>query len=110
MPVERRRRAPWVRRPARSPRYDDHFYFNNPVDYMANLSDWKILQSMVNAIMRLGLFKGYVIGQIEETMRDLVGAAAALSSEGLDKVLSDPGFSEEERARDPRAGPFGIEP
>jgi len=77
---------------------------------MANLSDWKILQSMVNAIMRLGLFKGYVIGQIEETMRDLVGAAAALSSEGLDKVLSDPGFSEEERARDPRAGPFGIEP
>jgi hypothetical protein len=55
--------------------------------------------AMVNAIMRMGLFKGYVIGQIEDTMKDLVGAAAALSSEGLDKVLADPGFTQEERAR-----------
>jgi hypothetical protein len=54
---------------------------------------------MVNAIMRLGLFKGYVIGQIEDTMKDLVGVAAVLSSEGLDKVLADPGFVQEERAK-----------
>ena len=54
------------------------------------------VNAMVNAIMRLGLFKGYVIGQIEATMKDLVGAAAALSPQNLDRILTDPGFSPEE--------------
>jgi hypothetical protein len=55
--------------------------------------------AMVNAIMRMGLFKGYVIGQIEDTMKDLVGAAAALSARGLDGVLADPSFGPEERGK-----------
>ena len=55
--------------------------------------------AMVNAIMRLGLFKGYVVGQIEDTMKDLVGAAAALSARNLEKVLTDPGFTEHEREK-----------
>ena len=54
---------------------------------------------MVNAIMRLGLFKGLVVGQIEETMKDLVGAAAALSSQGVEGLLKDPSFSNEEREK-----------
>lgn len=57
------------------------------------------LNAMVNAIMRLGLFKGLVVGQIEDTMKDLVGAAAALSRQGVDAVLADPTFSPEERAK-----------
>lgn len=57
------------------------------------------VNAMVNAIMRLGLFKGYVVGQIEDTMKDLVGAAASLSTQGVDAVLKDPGFSKEERLR-----------
>ena len=52
---------------------------------------------MINVIMRLGLFKGHVIGQIENTMRDLVGAAASLSPQNLDRILTDPGFTPEER-------------
>ena len=55
------------------------------------------VNAMVNAIMRLGLFKGYVVGQIEDTMKDLVGAAAALSAQGVEGVLKDPAFSPEER-------------
>ena len=54
---------------------------------------------MVNAIMRMGLFKGMVTGQIEETMKDLVGAAAALSREGVESVLKDPAFSPDEREK-----------
>ena len=54
---------------------------------------------MVNAIMRLGLFKGHVIGQIEETMKDLVGAAGGLSTQGVGAVLKDPAFSPEERLK-----------
>lgn len=57
------------------------------------------VNAMVNAIMRLGLFKGYVVGQIEGTMKDLIGAAAALSAENLEKTLSDPTFTLEERAK-----------
>lgn len=57
------------------------------------------VNAMVNAIMRLGLFKGYVVGQIEDTMKDLIGAAAALSPENLEKTLSDPTFTAEERAK-----------
>ena len=57
------------------------------------------VNAMVNAIMRLGLFKGYVIGQIEDTMKDLVGAAAALSAQGVESVLKDPSFSPEEREK-----------
>ena len=47
----------------------------------------------------LGLFRGYVVGQIEDTMKDLVGAASALSSQGVDGVLKDPSFSPEEREK-----------
>ena len=57
------------------------------------------VNAMVNAIMRLGLFKGHVIGQIEDTMKDLVGAAAALSTQGVDSILKDPAFSAEEREK-----------
>lgn len=57
------------------------------------------VNAMVNAIMRLGLFKGHVIGQIEETMKDLVGAAGGLSTQGVDAVLRDPAFSAEERLK-----------
>lgn len=55
--------------------------------------------AMVNAIMGLGLFKGYVVGQIEDTMKDLVGAASALSPARLETVLTDPGFTPEEREK-----------
>ena len=57
------------------------------------------VNAMVNAIMSLGLFKGYVVGQIEDTMKDLVGAAAALSAQGVESVLKDPSFTPEERER-----------
>ncbi len=57
------------------------------------------VNAMVNAIMRLGLFKGLVVGQIEDTMKDLVGAAAALSAQGVEGVLKDPAFSPEERLK-----------
>ena len=57
------------------------------------------VNAMVNAIMRLGLFRGLVVGQIEETMKDLVGAAAALSSQGVEGLLKDPSFSNEEREK-----------
>jgi hypothetical protein len=57
------------------------------------------VNAMVNAIMRLGLFKGLVVGQIEDTMKDLVGAAAALSTQGVEGVLADPAFSPDERAK-----------
>jgi len=55
--------------------------------------------AMVNAIMRLGLFRGYVVGQIDDTIRDLVGAAAALSAQGVEGVLNDPSFTPVERDR-----------
>jgi hypothetical protein len=55
--------------------------------------------AMVNAIMRLGLFRSYVVGQIEDTMKDLVGAAAALSAQGVDSILKDPAFSPQEREK-----------
>lgn len=57
------------------------------------------VNAMVNAIMKLGIFKGMVTGQIEDTMKDLVGAAAALSTQGVEGVLADPAFSPEERAK-----------
>ena len=57
------------------------------------------VNAMVNAIMRLGLFRGLVVGQIEETMKDLVGAAAALSTQGVEGLLKDPSFSDEEREK-----------
>ncbi len=57
------------------------------------------VNAMVNAIMRLGLFKGYVVGQIEDTMKDLVGAAGALSTQGVDTILKDPTFTPEEREK-----------
>lgn len=57
------------------------------------------VNAMVNAIMRLGLFKGYVVGQIADTMKDLVGAAAALSTQGVEGILKDPTFSPEEREK-----------
>jgi hypothetical protein len=53
--------------------------------------------AMINAIMQLGLFKGQVIGQIEATMKDLTGAAAAVSIQGPDGLLKDPAFSATER-------------
>ena len=55
------------------------------------------VNAMVNAIMKMGLFKGIVVGQIEDTMKDLVGAAAALSMQGVDSILKDPSFTPEER-------------
>ncbi len=57
------------------------------------------VNAMVNAIMRLGLFRGYVVGQIEDVMKDLVGAAASLSAPNLDKILTDPTFTPEEREK-----------
>lgn len=57
------------------------------------------VNAMVNAIMRLGLFRGHAVGQIEDTMKDLVGAAAALSTQGAEGVLKDPSFSPEEREK-----------
>jgi hypothetical protein len=55
--------------------------------------------AMVNAIMGLGLFRGYVVGQIEGIMKDLVGAAASLSAPNLEKILTDPTFTPEEREK-----------
>lgn len=57
------------------------------------------VNAMVNAIMGLGLFRGYVIGQIRDTMKDLVGASAALSTQGVEAILKDPGFTLEEREK-----------
>jgi hypothetical protein len=57
------------------------------------------VNAVVNAIMRLGLFRGQVVGQIEETMKDLVEAAAALSTQGVDSILRDPTFTTEEREK-----------
>ena len=57
------------------------------------------VNAFVNAIMRMGMFKGYVIGQIQDTMKDLVGAATVLSSTDLNKLLSDPTLSIEDRDR-----------
>ena len=57
------------------------------------------VNAMVNAIMRLGLFKGYVVGQIEDTMKDLVGAAGALHTQGVDALLKDPSFTPQEREK-----------
>jgi hypothetical protein len=57
------------------------------------------VNAMVNVIMRLGLFKDHVIGEIQGTMKDLIGAAAALSPEGLEMVLANPGFTPEERVK-----------
>jgi hypothetical protein len=57
------------------------------------------VNAMVNAIMRLGLFRRYVVGQIESTMKDLVGAAASLSAPNLEKILADSTFSPEEREK-----------
>lgn len=55
------------------------------------------VNAMVNAIM--GLFRGYVIGQIRDTMKDLVGASAALSTQGVEAILKDPAFTLEEREK-----------
>jgi len=55
--------------------------------------------AMINAIMRLGLFKGQVIGQIEATMKDLTGAAATVSAQGIEAVLTDPAFTPEEKEK-----------
>lgn len=55
------------------------------------------VNAMVNAIMGLGLFRGYVIGQIRDTMKDLVGASAALSDRGVEAILRDPAFTPKER-------------
>lgn len=38
--------------------YDDNFYFNNPVDYMANLTDWNILQYLHQCDIRLATGNG----------------------------------------------------
>ena len=57
------------------------------------------VNAMVNAIMGLGLFRGYVIGQIRDTMKDLVGASAALSTQGVEAILKDPAFTLEEREK-----------
>ena len=57
------------------------------------------VNAMVNAIMRLGLFRGYVVGQIADIMKDLVGASASLSTLNLEKILNDPSFSAEEREK-----------
>ena len=57
------------------------------------------VNAMVNAIMKMGIFKGMVTGQIKDTMKDLVGAAAALSAQGVDAVLKDPAFTPDERRK-----------
>jgi hypothetical protein len=57
------------------------------------------VNAVVNAIMGLGLFRGYVIGQIRDTMKDLVGASAALSTQGVDAILKDPAFTLDEREK-----------
>lgn len=57
------------------------------------------VNAMVNAIMKLGIFKGMVIGQIEDTMKDLVGAAGALSAQGVAGVLGDPALTPEDRVK-----------
>ncbi len=38
--------------------FDDNFYFNNPVDYMANLTDWNILQYLHQCDIRLATGSG----------------------------------------------------
>ncbi len=55
--------------------------------------------AVVNAIMRLGLFKGLVVGQIEDTMKDLVAAAKALQGQGVEGTLKDPGFRPEDHEK-----------
>lgn len=57
------------------------------------------VNAVVNAIMRMGVFKGHVIGQIEDTMKDIVGAAQALTPENLRLILDDPDFTPDERER-----------
>ena len=57
------------------------------------------INAMVNAIMKLGIFKGMVTGQIEDTMKDLIGASGALSAQGVEAVLKDPAFTHEERLK-----------
>jgi hypothetical protein len=57
------------------------------------------VNAVVNAIMKMGIFKGHVVGQIEDTMKDLVGAAALLTPTNLEKILTDPAFAPDERER-----------
>ena len=55
------------------------------------------VNAFINAIMGMGLFRGYVIGQIQDVMKDLVRAATVLSATDLNKLLSDPALSAEDR-------------
>ena len=55
------------------------------------------VNAVVNAIMKMGIFKGHVVGQIEDTMRDLIAAAAQLTPSNLETILADPDFTSEER-------------
>ena len=57
------------------------------------------VNALVNAIMKMGIFKGHVVGQIEDTMKDLMGAAAQLTATNLEKILTDPAFAPDERER-----------
>lgn len=55
--------------------------------------------AFVNVIMKMGVFKSHVVGQIEDTMKDLIGAAARLTPANLEKILSDSAFAPDERER-----------
>ena len=57
------------------------------------------VNAFVNAIMKMGIFKGHVIGQIEDTMKDLIGAAGQLTPANLGRTLEDAVFDEDERAK-----------
>lgn len=54
------------------------------------------INAFYNALMRMGLFKSIVVGQIEATVKDLTNAAAALRTQGLDQLSKDRRFSEQD--------------
>lgn len=64
--------------------YDDNFYFNNPVDYMANLSDWNVIQYLHQCDIRLAT--GHGPWENSEPSRRM---SAILTSRGIPHHLDD---------------------
>jgi hypothetical protein len=57
--------------------------------------------AFVNALMKLGLFKGAVEGHLRAVLADITAAATRLEKEGVEAVVKNPSFTPAERARLP---------